>query len=126
MIETIQKHGFRKRLFQIYFSFWVIINKWFFDRTNLIKRSMEQKQVETKVIAILRDILDLNNLTIKTKYSLKQLGLDSMDKHDLLMEVAKEFKIDYEMLDQNFIYDLTIEGFCKCIENEIANIDAND
>ena len=57
---------------------------------------MEQKQIETKVIEILSCIMDFNNIAISNKSTLKQLGADSLDQHDFLMEIEEEFDIEFD------------------------------
>jgi len=108
-----------RRCYYLFLGSILVLNKWIYGRKIKRHRKMIQHQIETKVIAILHDILDLNNVTISNKSSLKQFGLDSLDKHDLLMEIEKEFKINYETLDQDFFYDLSIEDLCRHIESEI-------
>jgi len=81
---------------------------------------MEQKQIETKVIEILSCIMDLNNIVISNKSTLKQLGADSLDQHDFLMEIEKEFEINYSSLEDAFANNMNIEGLCQYIENAIT------
>jgi len=59
-------------------------------------------------------------IVISNKSTLKQLGADSLDQHDFLMEIEKVFDINCASLDAEFADNINIEGLCQYIENAIT------
>ena len=82
---------------------------------------MDQKQIEIKVIEIISGVLDVDKSNIATKTPLKNLGIDSLDRIDILIKIEKEFKINYVSINPDFIYNISIERLCKCIEIAIIS-----
>ena len=54
---------------------------------------MEQEEVKKKLIEIVVDKLECEAIEIKEDTRLSDLGADSLDEVELLMEVEKEFNI---------------------------------
>jgi acyl carrier protein len=109
---------FKQRGLSYYFIFLEVIIKWFFAEQILHKNGkIERKQIETKVKEILCYIMDLDNNTISKKSNLKQLGANSQDQYEFIMNIEQEFNIDCKSLDPDFVYNVSIESLCKYIEN---------
>ncbi len=78
---------------------------------------MNQQEIETKVIEILMNNLGISETEISFESTLKELGADSLEQIEIIIELEKEFGI---VIPDDITPEVqNIGGLCKYIEKKI-------
>lgn len=82
---------------------------------------MNQQEIETKVVEIIIDKLEISKTEINLDSTLKEIGADSFDKVEIFLEIEKKFRIDIP--DEILPEVQNIRSLCKYIEKntEVTN-----
>lgn len=78
---------------------------------------MNLQEIETVVSEILIDKLGISNNDISQVSTMKDLGADSLDEVEIIIEIEKKFGI--VIPDDDILQIQTIEDLCKYVENKI-------
>lgn len=63
--------------------------------------------------------LGLSYSVITLDKTLEELGADSLDVVEIIMEIEEEFSIDLESIEDQFRLDITIQKICDIVINKI-------
>jgi acyl carrier protein len=87
---------------------------------------MVRRQIEIKTKKVISHLLDIDENIITSNSTLNDLGADSLDQVEILIELEKEFGIDITPNYPHEIYTKNIEGLYCFIYNTISiNGDTN-
>jgi len=77
---------------------------------------MNQQEIETKVTEILMNKLGISETEISFESTLKDLGADTLDAFEIILELEKEFGITFP--DDIILEDQSIGSLSRYIENK--------
>jgi len=77
---------------------------------------MNQQEIETKVTEILMNKLGISETEINFESTLKDLGADTLDAFEIILELEKEFGITFP--DDIILKDQSIGSLSRYIENK--------
>ena len=75
---------------------------------------MNQQEIETRVIEIITDKLGISKTEISSESTMKDIGADSLDELEIILELEQELKIT--LPDEITPEVQTIGNLCKFIE----------
>jgi acyl carrier protein len=75
---------------------------------------MNSQEIEKKVIELLIDKLEISSTQITIDSSFKDLGADSLDQVEIIMELEEIFGITFP--DDIHSEDLNLKSLCRYIE----------
>ncbi len=75
--------------------------------------------IERKIELIIREVLCVEMITIYNYSTLADLGANSLDKVDIILEIEKEFNIDISKTYPNRIYELDFEQLCFLVQKSM-------
>jgi len=79
-----------------------------------MKKDINYEKIMQITVDKISNLLEIDKSVIKPESAMGDLGADSLDQVEILMEFEKAFNIN---MTQEFIsYNLTIEEFCKHIK----------
>lgn len=78
---------------------------------------MEASEIYTRLNELVEEKIEVENLTPET--DLAALGLDSLDRADIMMRIEDEFGI--ELSEDEMVQIATLEDLEKTIESKVSN-----
>lgn len=80
---------------------------------------MTTQEISNKAIDIIADGLNVNKSEVTIEKTFKDLGADSLDSVEIIMELEKKFDIKID--DNNAEKVLTVGDAIKCVEENLKN-----
>ncbi len=78
---------------------------------------MDSPKIETTVNKILADVLGITPNEITLDSTFVNLGADSFDELDIMVQIEKKF--DIEIKDNDIDQIIDVRGLCKYVENKL-------
>ena len=83
---------------------------------------MENNKIEIKIKRIISRLLDIGEAKITSKSTLRDLGADSIDQVEVVIELEKEFGIDFAANYPDELYSKTIDEISAIIETKLLKL----
>lgn len=80
---------------------------------------MTPEEIKIRVADIIADGLNVPKLQVTPDMSFKDLGADSLDSVEVIMELEKKFDIKIDDSDAEKV--LTVADAIKCVEDNLKN-----
>lgn len=84
---------------------------------------MEQEEIKVKVMSIINNKLNINECSIDPHASMKDLGIDSLDEFDIILEIEDNFKINFP---NQFLVDISSRSIDEIIECMVKLLNKQD
>ncbi len=84
---------------------------------------MNTQEIETNITKILIEVLDITKDEVTIDSTFVNLGADSFDEYDIIVQIEKKFSINIDDRDIDEIVD--VRGLCKFVENKLLDKDHN-
>lgn len=80
---------------------------------------IERKQIEQAVVESVVDILGVDPESVKADTKLKELGADSLDEIEIIMELDKKFGIDITDEEADTTDNWKVSDVCDLVEKKL-------